>query len=199
MENEFEKTLSTGEVARLCHATTASVNNWIKNNKIKAYNTPGGQYRILIKDLLTFIKDNNMPIPGELKKYFGKKVLIIDDDPNTVEMLKDVVEMTRDDCEILIANDGYAGLIKAGEFAPDIIFLDIQLPKIDGFEVCEKIKSNASNKHTKIFILSAFVQNKEYQHKFNSCKADEVLGKPCEIKKLQSLLEKQYLINIQSL
>jgi len=190
MENEFEKTLSTGEVARLCHATTASVNNWIKNNKIKAYNTPGGQYRILVKDLLAFIKDNNMPIPAELKKFFGKKVLIIDDDPNTVDMLKEVVEMTRDDCEIYIANDGYAGLIKAGETAPDIIFLDIQLPKIDGFEVCEKIKSNSANKNTKIFILSAFVQNKEYEAKFKQCKADEILAKPTEISKLQALLEK---------
>jgi two-component system, OmpR family, response regulator len=189
MERELEKAISTGEVARLCNATTASVNNWIKNNKITAYNTPGGQYRILIKDLLKFIRENNMPVPYELKKFFGKKVLIIDDDPETVDMLTEVAMMVREDLEILVANDGYDGLLKAGESKPDLIFLDINLPKLDGFEVCEKIKSNPSNQGSNIFIISAYVGNKEFTEKLDNCLADKIFTKPVEIAELKNDVE----------
>ena len=189
MERELEKAISTGEVARLCNATTASVNNWIKNKKIIAYNTPGGQYRILVKDLLKFIRENNMPVPYELKKFFGKKVLVIDDDPETVAMLSEVASMVREDSEILIAQDGYDGLLKAGETKPDLIFLDINLPKLDGFEVCDKIKSNEANKASVVFVISAYVGNKDFKDKFELCKADKIFAKPVDITELKGHVE----------
>lgn len=180
--------MSTGEVATLCGATTASVNNWIKAHKLKAYNTPGGQYRILVKDLLDFIRNNNMPVPGPLAHYLGRKVLIIDDDPETVDMLSELVLQVKPEAAISVAMDGYDGLMKAGDIKPDLIFLDIQLPRIDGFEVCDKIKSNDGLRHTKVFIISAFFGNREFEIKKASSKADEFLTKPVEVPKLMDMV-----------
>lgn len=182
---DTDKTFSTGDVAKYCNATTASVNNWIKNNKIKAYTTPGGQYRILLKDLIEFIKKNNMPVPNELKKYLQKGVLIIDDDHKIVEILQTLVKITDSDANIYVANDGYEGLMMAGDLKPNLIFLDLQLPEIDGFEVCEKIKTSAHGTDIKIIIISAFLGQDKFKDKLKECKADEIIEKPFVMERLK--------------
>jgi excisionase family DNA binding protein len=60
--------LTTGQVAKWCHVSRASVLNWIRNGKLKAYSTPGGHFRILASDLLPFLEAHGMPVDEELRQ-----------------------------------------------------------------------------------------------------------------------------------
>ncbi len=185
---EKNKKLSTGEVARLCSATTASVNNWIKSNKIRAYNTPGGQYRILIEDLIQFIIENNMPIPEELKELIKRKILIIDDDNSNINILRDTIEKISDHIEISVSNDGYEALIKAGNIKPDIIFLNSIMSHIDTNRMYENLRSSEILKRTIIIIIEH--NNYQKSKSILITKPDEKIEKPLVINKIKTLLQK---------
>ena len=65
MSKEFEKTIvySALEVANICGVANQTAINWIRNGYLKAYSTPGGQYRVYADDLVGFMSDRNMRVP----------------------------------------------------------------------------------------------------------------------------------------
>jgi len=81
------------------------------------------------------------------------KILIVDDSPTIVELLKTV--LTSHGHEVHTANDGVSGLNLAKEKHPDLMILDIMLPKINGYEVCNLIKFDEKYKDIKILMLTA--------------------------------------------
>ena len=72
----------------------------------------------------------------------NKKVLIVDDDTNICELLRLYLE--KDGFDTVIANDGEAAIVKFNLEEPDLILLDIMLPKLDGWQVCRAIRKNSS-------------------------------------------------------
>ena len=81
-------------------------------------------------------------------------VLLIEDDPAALEMYKMKLEM--DGYRVNVAMDGEEGLQRAGELIPDIIFLDVRLPKKDGFEVLHELRLQDATKHIPVIILSNY-------------------------------------------
>ena len=83
----------------------------------------------------------------------GSKILVVDDDPNVVELVRLYLE--RDGHEVLIANDGVAGLEMAREELPDLIVLDLMMPRMDGMEVCRTLRAESS---VPVIMLTAMVE-----------------------------------------
>lgn len=114
----------------------------------------------------------------------GKKILIIDDEPQLVEMLS--MRLEANGYEVISANDGQEGLEKARNDAPDLLILDLMLPKIDGFKVCGLLKNDSRFKKIPIILFSAKAQ--EEDRKLGAeVGADVYMTKPFEP---VSLLEK---------
>jgi len=84
------------------------------------------------------------------------RVLIVDDEPDLVRILQFGLESIGYGVET--ASDGQEGLKKAREIKPDIILLDLMLPKLDGYKVCRLLKFDERYKHIPVIILSARTQ-----------------------------------------
>ncbi len=82
-----------------------------------------------------------------------KKVLIVDDEPNSVISLEFL--MKREDFEVFVATDGEQALQQIAEHDPDLILLDIMLPKKNGFEVCQELRADPARAGTKVIMLTA--------------------------------------------
>lgn len=81
------------------------------------------------------------------------RILIVDDEPNIVLALE--LLMKREGYEVLTVDDGQKAFDAAKEFRPDLILLDIMMPKIDGYEVCQRIRADAAMKDISIIMLTA--------------------------------------------
>ena len=81
------------------------------------------------------------------------RILIVDDEPNIVLALE--LLMKREGYEILTVDDGQKVFEVVKEFSPDLILLDIMMPKMDGYEVCQRIRADASLKDISIIMLTA--------------------------------------------
>jgi two-component system, OmpR family, alkaline phosphatase synthesis response regulator PhoP len=83
----------------------------------------------------------------------NKKILIVDDEPNIVISLEFL--MRREGFEILVARDGEEALQSVRAHRPDLVLLDVMMPRINGFEVCRQIRADPALAGTRIVMLSA--------------------------------------------
>ncbi len=108
----------------------------------------------------------------------SQKVLIVDDEVHIRALLERALEDLEDEgVELLAAEDGEEGLELAREEKPDLMFLDIMMPKMNGYEVCEKIKQDPELKDIYIIILTAKGQVAD-RAKAENVQANEYLTKP---------------------
>lgn len=82
-----------------------------------------------------------------------KKILIVDDEPNIVMSLEYLLR--RKNFDVFIARNGTEALESLGKSKPDLVLLDIMMPDVDGYEICEYIKSTPDMRHIKVIFLSA--------------------------------------------
>ncbi|MBC9813413.1 response regulator [Crocinitomicaceae bacterium CZZ-1] len=110
-----------------------------------------------------------------------KKILIVDDEPSIVLSLDYL--MRKNGFKPFIARNGEEALTIAESEIPELVILDIMMPGMDGYEVCEKLKSNPLTQSTKIIFLSA-KSGKEAIEKGMSVGADKYLTKPFNTKQI---------------
>lgn len=83
----------------------------------------------------------------------AKRILIVEDEPNIVVPLQFSLEQKR--YQVSVAESGEEAIDQIAKFKPDLILLDIMLPGIDGFEVCQTVRQNPETRDTKVVFLSA--------------------------------------------
>jgi putative two-component system response regulator len=117
-------------------------------------------------------------------------ILIIDDDAAARELARD--SLAGLGCDIIEATDGIEGIVAARRHEPDLVLLDIQMPGIDGWTVCRRLKSLPRGRLTPVVVVSA-LDDTAARVLGLQAGADDILGKPYNLQELiervQSLLE----------
>src|SRR5713101_10067350 len=111
------------------------------------------------------------------------RVLIADDNPQGVELLEAYLSST--DCEIETASDGEETLRKVKQWHPDLILLDIMMPKISGFEVCKRLRADPATHDIAVLMITALDQPSDIERAVEAG-TDDFLTKP--INKTELLL-----------
>ena len=118
------------------------------------------------------------------------RILIVDDNPANCELLEAYLDSV--DCETEVAVDGRQALEKAVSFQPDLILLDVMMPKLSGFEVCEKIKRDPQLKNIMILMVTALNELGDIERAVNAG-TNDFLSKPVNrielLKRVENLLE----------
>ncbi len=117
------------------------------------------------------------------------RILLVDDEPDLVQMVS--VRLTAAGYEVAKAYDGQEALAKVKEVHPDLIILDLMLPKLDGYKVCRLLKFDERTRPIPILIFTARAQVEDVTLA-TECGADAYITKPFEAKmllgKIQELL-----------
>jgi len=175
---------SIPEAARICSVGRTTMWRWVKSGEFKASTTLGGKYRISREDLEKFIIENNIYPLGHKLSPLGK-ILIVDDDPNIQTLLTKMLFDEKYKTEM--ASDGFEAGIKVMEFKPDLIILDLLMPGMDGFDVCERMKKNSSTSHIKILAVTGY-DTKENKNRIMQAGADGYLAKPMSKNELVNMI-----------
>ena len=109
------------------------------------------------------------------------KILIVDDEPNIVISLEFL--MKKEGFEVAVANDGEEALAKVASFNPDLMLLDVMMPKKSGFEVCEALRADPQRSGLQIVMLTAKGRDTEMA-KGLAIGADAYVTKPFSTKEL---------------
>jgi excisionase family DNA binding protein len=148
---------TTFEAAKLCHVSPLSIINWVNAGRLSAFRTPGGHRRIRREDLVRFMRDNGLPLPEELDGSAGKRrLLVVDDDPGIREVLTEHVKSRPRIYEVLTAADGFEAGRLVALFRPDVVLLDLRMPGIDGFQICQTIKAAPDTAGTAVIAMTGY-------------------------------------------
>ena len=90
---------------------------------------------------------------ADLSKLRDVKVMVIDDS-NTIRRSAEIF-LGQAHCQVILAEDGFDALAKIADQQPDVIFCDIMMPRLDGYQTCSLIKKNARFKATPVIMLSS--------------------------------------------
>ena len=112
-----------------------------------------------------------------------KKIVIVDDEPNIVMTLE--YTFKKHNFEVYIARDGSEALEILEEVIPDVIMLDVMMPKVDGYQTLKSIKENNKLKDTKVVFLTAKNKASDIE-KGLKLGADKYITKPFSVKKIVS-------------
>ena len=104
------------------------------------------------------------------------KILVVDDEPDILRVVVKIMESRGH--TVSTAKDGPAAIEKAGQVIPDVVILDVNLPKMDGYEVCRTLKTGAATKHIPIVMMTAAYVTVEDADKGTDVGADEYVIKP---------------------
>ncbi|MDD5069993.1 MAG: response regulator [Candidatus Omnitrophica bacterium] len=167
----MSEVLTTHQVAQYCHVTMTTVVNWIEDGSLPAYKTKGGHRRIKKNDLISFLKKHNMPVPSK------RRIMIVDDD----ESIRDGFEklFRAKGFEVDIAKNGFEAGVLIVMKQPEIVILDLIMPELDGFFVCEYIRKHSLLSHTKIIVLTGF-PSKTNLKRAKDLKVNLCLSKPID-------------------
>jgi two-component system, OmpR family, alkaline phosphatase synthesis response regulator PhoP len=123
-------------------------------------------------------------------------ILIVDDNMQNVELLQAFLEALP--VKIVTAYDGVEALEKVAEHDPDLILLDIMMPRMSGFQVCRKLKTDANTKDIQILIVTALNELGDIEQA-NDCGTDDFISKPVNkfelLTRVKSLLRVRHLKN----
>jgi two-component system alkaline phosphatase synthesis response regulator PhoP len=124
----------------------------------------------------------------------GSRVLVVDDNPQNTELVQAYLESLP--VEIASAVDGVEAMQAAERFRPDLILLDVMMPRMSGFEVCQKIKSNPALRDTVVIMVTALHEVGDFERAVE-CGCDDFLTKP--VNKLELVTRVRSLLRVRAL
>ena len=122
------------------------------------------------------------------------RILIADDNGPNVELLE--AYLADVECELAVAVDGRDTLDKVASFKPDLILLDVMMPKLSGFEVCKKLRQDAATKHIMVLMVTALNELGDIERAVDAG-TDDFLSKPVNklelVKRVENMLKLRHV------
>jgi excisionase family DNA binding protein len=174
------------EVANICGVVNQTAINWIRNGHLKAFTTPGGQYRIYAKDLAAFLDKRGMSASGEVLQVMMENAnwntILLAADPLLNNSLTAELGGLFPEYTIIQAFDWFDIGRKMTEEKPGIILLDTELPGVDISRFIGIVKEDSVFGKPFVFLLGLGQKNE------TGVQADAVFPKPIELSKLKAAI-----------
>jgi excisionase family DNA binding protein len=136
----MDQLYTTHDISRLLQVDPSTVSKWIDRGILLAFRTPGGHRRVRAADLRTFLIAHQMPVPEELGSAVIKLV-IVDDEKSVLESLKRAFKPHASQVEVVTTSSGVEALLMVSEQRPHGLLIDLNMPDLDGLEVCRRIRA----------------------------------------------------------
>ncbi len=193
MVRSAPRALTTSRMADYCTVRVETVTRWVREGSLGAHTTAGGRYRIPIDTAIRFMREHNIPIPDELiLGQEAKRVLAVDDEPAILENMVAMLEHCSLALDVRTESNGIAACIAMGSFKPNLLILDLKMPEMNGYEVCEKVRSDPTTQDTRILVVTGYA-SPENMERARTAGADDILTKPFQmeefLEKVEDLLE----------
>lgn len=173
---EIKQSFSTSEVAKYCHVTADTIRKWAEAGRITVFKTPGGHRRIRREDLVQFLRENSIPVHGDLNAA-GVRILLVDPERTVAQVVKRLLERARSPFHVETAFDAFDAGRLVASFIPDVIFLDLRLGGIDPLEVIRRVRDIPEVAGSRIVGVAA-AEDKELANRAIEHGAAATLSKP---------------------
>ena len=175
--------ISTGEIARRCGVSVPTVKKWIREGQLQAFRTPGGHYRVLEPAFRAFAA--RMGLGRGAAARGAARILVADDDERFRGLAPDMLGGPDGPWAVETVADGYEALLRVGLWRPDLLILDLRMPRLDGLQVCRRIRMNPVLRRTRILAITGYADG-DTAAGARAAGADDFLEKPIDLGELRA-------------
>jgi excisionase family DNA binding protein len=144
---------TTHDISRLLQVDPSTVSKWIDRGILIAFRTPGGHRRVRAGDLRSFLIAHQMPVPEELGSSVVR-LLVVDDEKPVLDAMKRAFKAHAHQVELTTTTSGVEALLLVTEIKPHGLLIDLNMPEVDGFEVCRRIKARKNLEGVRLITMT---------------------------------------------
>ena len=183
--------LTTFQAARLCGVSHKSIERWIDAGLLPGFRTPGGHRRVYRADLLGFVQSrrtlDHSDVTQEALGEETPRVLIVDDDASIRMLFLEFFASQGDRYKAEVASSGYEAGLYVERFNPHVMVLDLMMPDLNGFEVCEMTRQDAA--HATMIFLALTGSDSFAQQARESGNFHRVFLKPVKMARVKDAID----------
>lgn len=181
-----EPVFTTKGAAKLCKVSLSTIVYWFDKNLIEGYRTPGGHRRIYVKKLEEFLRTHEIPLRGRMpaEKF---KVLVVDDEPYVIDFFVKTISYIDPSIEVAAARNGFQAGRLLSTFRPNLVFLDLVMPSLDGFEVCKLIKDDPETRKITVVAITGHCSEEDTDRILNAG-FSKLMLKPIMVEDIEMVL-----------
>ncbi|MFH1283954.1 MAG: response regulator [bacterium] len=195
--------LKLSELAEKANVTLGTIRHYVNLGLIKPSGITPGRFRlfdekttvdriIYVRKLVAEGKGLDEIKEMDLEHRPAKEILVVDDDIEVRDLIKDLLK-DKIEVNIKTAFDGFIAGKLLGEYVPDLVILDLHLPGMDGFKVCENLRKDPQFTRTKVLAITGYA-SEESEEKILLAGANAYLTKPFNTNELLQVIKE--LLNI---
>lgn len=145
--------LSTREAAARLGVALSTIQTWVESGTLPAWKTAGGHRRIPEEAVTALLERRRNALGAAAPRQF--KVLVVEDEPVQRELYVRQFAAWQLPVQMLMAEDGFEGLLLIGRHSPDLIVTDLAMPEMDGFKMIRRLKSQSSPVSGAVIVVTA--------------------------------------------
>jgi excisionase family DNA binding protein len=187
---ENERHMSTFDAAEILGVSIRTVQQWMEKGILTGWKTPGGHRRLFAAEVYALAEKRRSE--GGANASSGKcRILVIEDDPDICRLYQLMSRNWRTPVEFQLAHDGLQGLILLGEYQPDFVILDLNIPKVDGFELIQSIHAKLGGTLYRYCVVTGMNED-DIRRRGSLPEGCPVLIKPVDFARLEQLVAKAH-------
>lgn len=177
--------LTPNEVADLLRVSPITVRQWAQKGELPAELTPGGHRRFDARAVEAFAQERKISLAQ--RRARASKILIVDDDLAFAEYLSELLDGLPNKFIAAKAHDGFQAGRMVHTFQPDIMLLDLRMPRLNGVQVCQQIKTDPQLANLRIIAMTGYADPEQIRDVLSSG-AERCLTKPFDSIELMAAL-----------
>lgn len=146
--------VTTREAALLLGVSLRTIQLWVESGVLKAWKTAGGHRRIPRSAVAKLLKQQKSDIEEESYPE-TLKVLVVEDEPELLQLYQVQINSWGLNCQVLMAKDGYEGLLQVGQHKPALIISDLMMPDMDGFRLVRSIRNHEETNEAQVIVVTS--------------------------------------------
>jgi len=180
---------TTHDAARILGIHPFTVGRWIDQGLLKAHRTAGGHRRVRGPELRRYLVEHDMPVPEELANSGGTKLklLVVDDEQLMLNSLKRAFKPLASEIDLTMTTSAVDALLLLSDIRPDAMLIDINMPDLDGFEVCRRVRAFKPLQDVKLVVMTALYRSDIVGSALRAG-AVACLAKPIDVREVLALI-----------
>jgi CheY-like chemotaxis protein len=170
--------LNSSEVARLLGVTPATIRNWSNSGDLVSHPTGGGHRRYTYQEIKNYARKKGMTLFQDSDHRL--KILVVEDDPQFSAFIVEALETLDAETAIQCATDGFDAGRLVHSFQPHLVLLDLMLPGIDGFKICQQLREDPETSAVRVIAMTGY-DSPENVSRILSAGAETCLAKPFSV------------------